>query len=87
MAFELIKVPPHPPHPPTPQAHSPPVHLHVLSIEEEDGGWDESDVEVLCVDRDTVSIHYEDVRHLRHGMLVLGKLRDMHMFTVAYITL
>ena len=72
------------PPPPSP-AHSPPVHLHVLSVEEEDCRWDESDVEVLRVDRNAVSVHYEDVRHLRHGVLVLGKLRDMHMFTVAYM--
>lgn len=58
-------------------ARSPPVDLHVLSIEEEDGRWNKSDVEVLCVDRDTVSVNNEDIGHFRHSELVLGKLRNI----------
>ena len=48
----------------------------MLSIKEEHCCWNEGDVKVVCVDRDAVSVHYVDVGHLRHSVLVLGKLRD-----------
>ena len=57
----------------------PPVNLHVLTIEEENGGGDESDVKVLGVHRNTVHIHNVHVGHLGEGMLVLSQLeRQMH---------
>lgn len=46
------------------QLYSPPVHLHVLSVEEEDSGRNESDVKVLGVDGDRVHVHYEHLCHL-----------------------
>ena len=53
----------------------PPVYFHVLSIEEEYSCRYQCDVKVLSVHWITVSIHDVDVSHLRHCMLVLGKLR------------
>lgn len=57
----------------------PPVNLHVLTIEEENGGRDESDVKILSVHRNTVHIHNVHVSHLGESMLVLSQLeRQMH---------
>ena len=44
--------------------HSPVVHLHVLPVEEEDGGGDVADVKVACVHRDPVHVHHVDGRHV-----------------------
>ena len=54
----------------------PPIHFHVLPIEEEDRRRYECDVKVLCVDRLTVCVDDVNVGHLGHCVLVLGKLRD-----------
>ena len=55
--------------------HSPPVHLHVLTIEEEHCGWDEGDVKVLGVYWYDIHVGYEDICHLGYSNLVLGQLR------------
>ena len=44
--------------------HTPPIHLHVLAIEEEYGCWDEADVKVLGVHWDSLYINSVDVCHL-----------------------
>ena len=52
----------------------PPVHFHVLPIEEEDGGRNESDVKVLDIDWHTVHINAVDGRHLGQLICRLGQL-------------
>ena len=43
---------------------SPPIHLHVLCIEEEDGGWNQGDIKVLKVGRHAVHIDQVNGSHL-----------------------
>lgn len=55
--------------------NEPPVHLHVLAIEKEDGCRNEGDVKVRRVHWDGIYIHNVDVSHLGDSYLILGKLR------------
>ena len=63
---------------------SPPVHFHVLPVEEEYGGRNEGDIKVLRVDGHSLHIYNIHVRHLGQGMLVLGKLRINQRSQVEY---
>lgn len=54
--------------------HLPPVHFDVLSIEEEDGGRNESDVKVLDIHGHTVHINAVDGCHLGQLLNRLGQL-------------
>lgn len=55
----------------------PGVHLHMMSIEEEDGGGYQGDIEVLDVDLNLlgVDVHQRDRRELRDLTRGLGELR------------
>ena len=72
------------PDPPTPDdRNSPPVHFYMLSIKEEDSGWDDGDVKVLCVHRHLVYIHNIHSSHFGDKNLILCKLRQ---FTARKVT-
>ena len=51
------------------------VALHVLGVEEEDGGGDEGDVKVLDILGDGVDVHKSDHRHLGQMSLRFGQLK------------
>ncbi len=48
----------------------------MLSIEEEDGGWNQCDVKVLDIHRNSLCVYYVHICHLRNSMLGFGKLEE-----------
>lgn len=48
--------------------HSPIIHFHVLSVEEENSGGDVTYVEVSCVDGSFIHINDVDGRHVTQVM-------------------
>ena len=58
---------------------SPPVHFHVLPVEEKHGSWYQGNVEIFGVHRDTFDIDNVEGRHLRNGVLIFGQLKDQQL--------
>ena len=54
---------------------SPPVHLHVLTVEEEHCGWYKRYIEISGVNRHAVDVNNVDSCHLGNGVLIFGQLK------------
>lgn len=52
----------------------PPVNLDVLSIKEEDSGWNQGNVKILGIHWNLVNINKEDPSHVCQLCCTLGKL-------------